>query len=97
MNDRILNYNTPGKFEVKLRKGIYRFECWGASCVSLEFENSSGAYTSGIISVVSMRKFFLFVGEKGTPRNTTVTLNDGGAAYNVTGTSGNIAVSYGSS
>ena len=93
----IFNSSVPGKQEIKLRRGSYRFECWGASGGRLMTEGSTGAYVSGIISIKTLSSFYLFIGEKGTPRNTSVTFNGGGAASNYESATGDIKASYGSS
>lgn len=80
MIKRTIYFNTPGKSEVSLNRGVYRFECWGASGGSRDLESSSGAYVSGIISLRKMQKFFVFVGEKGALNRTRVSFNGGGAA-----------------
>ena len=80
MSNTIINSNVPGKREVTLKRGIYRFECWGASGGSHKLLSSSGAYVSGTISIPLERKFYIFIGEKGSPRNKTTTFNGGGAA-----------------
>lgn len=73
-------YDTPGKNELKLKRGFYRFECWGASGGSVELPSSRGAYVSGTISLKEERTFYLFVGEKGKQNGTEKTFNGGGRA-----------------
>ena len=97
MREVTVDFDTPEKKEVKLRKGIYSLECWGASGGSLDLESSSGSYVSGVISIQSTRKFYLFVGEKATPKNATVTFNGGGAAYLAGSLSSAQKASHGSS
>ena len=97
MGRTIAFYNTPGKYEVVLSRGVYKFECWGASGGSLELNSSSGAYVSGKIFIQSTRKFYLFVGEKGVVKGTTVTFNGGGAAAYTDGLTSDARESYASS
>ena len=73
-------FNIPGKNELTLKRGVYKFECWGASGGSRDIGSSSGAYVSGIISLQKKQKFFLFVGEKGALNRTRLSFNGGGAA-----------------
>ena len=97
MGRTIAFYNTNGKYDVKLHRGVYKFECWGASGGSLQLNSSSGAYVSGNIFIHSTQKFYLFVGEKGIPKGTVVTFNGGGAAAYTDGLTTIAKSSYSSS
>ena len=55
-------YEFPFKkssYKVKLRKGFYLFEAWGADL------GGKGAYTSGYIQFNETTTIYVFVGEKG--------------------------------
>ena len=80
MHKKSYNFKTPGKQKVTLSRGIYKFECWGASGGSLELKSSSGAYVSGTIFLIKPQDFFLFIGQKGIINSTETTFNGGGAA-----------------
>ena len=66
VNDK-KDFNYTGNYHlVYLRAGVYKFECWGASGGDSEnAKGGKGSYTSGVISIVSRRKFYLYPGGKG--------------------------------
>ena len=74
-------YDKPGKSELTLQRGTYKFECWGASGGCSQAQCSRGTYVSGYIFLLESTKFYLFVGEKGKVKGTTQTFNGGGSAF----------------
>ena len=73
-------YNFPYKsspYEVFLRKGIYKFEAWGAAggfgeCNRSDFERKGrGAYVSGVIHLKEATTFHVYVGEEGGYKRTS--------------------------
>ena len=64
-------FQKPGKYNVTLPPGYYRFEAWGAQggkgCVNgtHKAEGGRGAYVSGYISFKTPTTFFCFVGGTG--------------------------------
>ena len=57
-------------FNVYLKAGVYKFECWGASGDDAEtttttFPGGKGGYVNGIIKLNNGRNLFLYVGGKG--------------------------------
>ena len=74
--------SEPGKYQVQLNPEKYLFECWGAQGGFVDYEDGGrGAYVSGTLYLNEVKTFFLYVGEAGKPKSTTVTFNGGGAAY----------------
>ena len=79
MNFFKLLYKEPGSFEVRLKRGSYVIECWGASG-GPEVEGGRGGFVSGLIHLESDETLFLFVGEQGSKNNNSVTFNGGGGS-----------------
>ena len=55
---------------LKLDKGVYKLEAWGAGAL-----DNGGGYASGILKLHSQTKFFLHLGSRGTFKNS---FNEGG-------------------
>ena len=67
----------PHPHKVTLKPGHYRFEAWGASgrinyCSNNVIVNPKGrgAYTSGIITLIETKEFYVYVGQRGTDSGT---------------------------
>lgn len=71
--------NKCSPYDIKLRRGIYSFECFGASGndgnPSTTF--SRGGITYGMIRILETMHLYLYIGEKGVKRGPT-TFNGGG-------------------
>ena len=75
-------------YKVKLERGYYLIECWGASGGNDCFNSgySKGAYASGILYIESQRTLYFYIGGKGSDGGQTDTaatvvaggFNDGG-------------------
>ena len=69
--------NTPSSSSINLSAGIYKFECWGAQGGTGLMQGNKvhtggkGAYTSGIISFVTRKELYLFVGGIGANGSAT--------------------------
>ena len=56
---------------VKLKRGIYKIECWGAQggtgCMNgqLKYHGGKGAYTSGFILINHSTTLYVYVGTQG--------------------------------
>ena len=75
-------YDKVGSYKVHFPAGSYLIECWGASGGNERRpEGGRGAYVSGVISFLKPIKLFLYVGERGTPLNTSETFNGGGGCF----------------
>ena len=82
MSNTRVEFTTPKSYEIKLQRGLYRIECYGASGGHKELsEGSKGAYVSWYLLLRAARKFFLYVGECGKPNSVLRSFNGGGAAY----------------
>ena len=72
-------------YEVYMRPGVYKIECWGASGgIPPQSDGGYGAYTSGILDVTTSMKLFVVLGEEGRYSDVNVatyssTFNGGGA------------------
>ena len=74
------NFNYKNKEEkVYLSRGIYLFECWGASGGSREGKGGKGAFVSGIITINKGRYFYIHVGQQGLVDEKGPTYNGGGS------------------
>ena len=71
--------NNCISYEVTLKEGFYKFECWGASGGDGSEPGGHGAYVSGTILLPTRKKLYLFIGGKGES-DTVNTFNGGGAA-----------------
>ena len=65
--------------EVKLKRGKYNFECYGAAGGDAgKGKGGFGAYVSGIISLSTSHIFYLFIGAKGHTQLAAKSFNGGG-------------------
>ena len=88
-NSRIFHYDCDNSYEcqpkhIKLFPGSYLIECYGAQggtglADSVKtFPGGKGAYTSGILSILSPLSIYLYIGGKGSDSNRPDTIIPGG-------------------
>ena len=57
-------------YNVYLKAGLYKFECWGASGGSISYggvyKGGNGAYVSGIIKLIQDQSIYLYIGVQGS-------------------------------
>ena len=84
-------------YTVYLRKGVYKFECWGASGGfarhnSLETLNTlsggNGSYVSGYIRLIKKTKFYIYIGGRGEDQSSIERYAYGKGGYNGGGDGG---------
>ena len=73
------DFNATGSSKkISLSRGVYLFECWGASGGDDgSIKGGSGAYVSGRITINKATDFYVYVGKKGV-HGTTASFNGGG-------------------
>ena len=60
------NHHKCEPYLLLVRKGVYKFECWGSTGSHFhESEHGLGAYTSGIIALTKHTKFYVYIGQIG--------------------------------
>ena len=78
-----IEFNATGTSQkLSLYRGIYKFECWGASGGDESpIQGASGAYVSGVLTITKHIDFFVYVGKKGV-HGTNPSFNGGGRGSN---------------
>ena len=71
--------NKCSPYKISLKRGIYSFECFGASGNNgnPSTERGRGGITYGMINIPERRRLFLYIGQKGTKEG-PATFNGGG-------------------
>ena len=73
-------------FTLKVRKGIYLIELWGAQGgneTDYKVEGGKGAYTSGILTLHTKTEFLLYIGASGISASTETVFGGGGSGAGV--------------
>ena len=95
----ILNCPYSGSYKmIKLPKGIYKLECWGAQgggtnvSGGTAYSGGPGGYSVGVINLIDKTKMYLYAGGKGSTANgrsgvISGGFNGGGSAQGNTGSS----------
>lgn len=93
----ILNIPYSGKaVSIKLNKGKYKLECWGAQggYRSASQYGGMGGYSVGIVTTASQEMFYIYVGGSGNTGKTNGGFNGGGKRNTYNGGGGATDVRY---